>query len=757
MSRRLGSRVLILPFKHSVQADPKYAERTWDSLKEAIKEICKHNTGVLSYEELYRNAYNLVLHKHGDMLYNGLEECLTELLDQVVKQVAAHAESSFLERVKQEWEWHKVSMVHIRDILMYMDRTYVAAKRKTPVYDLGMALFREVFIKSPLIYERLVNGILGHIQLERKGEEVNRQLMASLIIMLRDLNGEQEGEEIFCDFERRLLKETADFYYGEAQLQLSICSCPVYLKRVEQRLVEEQDRIQNYLVINSPSELIKVVQDELVTRHMETILDMENSGFIHLVRNDCIQDLATMYNLFHQVQGGDELLRSRLKKEIRTQGNIILNDVDNRNDPIRWVEAVIRLRQKYMNIVCHAFGSRQAACTTWSSQVDTWSLETCVDKKLLQTVNDSFEWFLNQFIRTSEYLSLYLDHRIRTDFRNASEAELESCFEQVILLFRAVREKDLFERYYKQHLAKRLLSGRNFSEDIERIFIEKLKSECGYQFTSKLEVMFTDIRTSAEEVEAFRSAMEDLQLSLNGIEFQVNVLTTGCWPIRNQPSARLPLEMQRCCQAFEKVYFARHSGRLLSWQTSLGNVELRAYFPSRRHELMVSTHQAIILLLFNHNDELSFRQIQEETGLPQSELIRCLKSLACGKYRILCKEPKGKEVLDTDMFSFHSKFTCKLVRIKVSNIMAEKETEEEKRETQGRVDDDRKPQIEAAIVRIMKARRYLDHNNLVSEVISQLQTHFVPEPAEIKRRIESLIEREFLERDNNQRSYRYVA
>jgi cullin 3 len=51
----------------------------------------------------------------------------------------------------------------------------------------------------------------------------------------------------------------------------------------------------------------------------------------------------------------------------------------------------------------------------------------------------------------------------------------------------------------------------------------------------------------------------------------------------------------------------------------------------------------------------------------------------------------------------------------------------------------------------------LDHNNLVSEVISQLQSHFVPEPVEIKRRIESLIEREFLERDNNQKSYRYIA
>lgn len=54
----------------------------------------------------------------------------------------------------------------------------------------------------------------------------------------------------------------------------------------------------------------------------------------------------------------------------------------------------------------------------------------------------------------------------------------------------------MFEKYYKQHLAKRLLSGRSTSDDAERNLLVKLKTECGYQFTSKLESMFTDIKTS---------------------------------------------------------------------------------------------------------------------------------------------------------------------------------------------------------------------------------------------------------------------
>ena len=64
------------------------------------------------------------------------------------------------------------------------------------------------------------------------------------------------------------------------------------------------------------------------------------------------------------------------------------------------------------------------------------------------------------------------------------------------MLFRYLQEKDIFEKYYKQHLAKRLLSGKVVSDDAERAMLVKLKTECGYQFTSKLESMFNDVKTS---------------------------------------------------------------------------------------------------------------------------------------------------------------------------------------------------------------------------------------------------------------------
>lgn len=103
-----------------------------------------------------------------------------------------------------------------------------------------------------------------------------------------------------------------------------------------------------------------------------------------------------------------------------------------------------------------------------------------------------------------------------------------------------------------------------------------------------------------------------------------------------------------------------------------------------------------------------------------SELRRTLQSLACGKARVLIKSPKGKEVEDGDKFIFNGDFKHKLFRIKINQIQM-KETVEEQVSTTERVFQDRQYQIDAAIVRIMKMRKTLGHNLLVSELYNQLK------------------------------------
>jgi hypothetical protein len=85
-------------------------------------------------------------------------------------------------------------------------------------------------------------------------------------------------------------------------------------------------------------------------------------------------------------------------------------------------------------------------------------------------------------------------------------------------------------------------------------------------------------------------------------------------------------------------------------------------------ELQVSLFQALVLILFNEADNLSFEEIKAATNIEDGELRRTLQSLACGKARVLQKNPKGRDVADNDRFVFNADFTNKLFRIKINQI-----------------------------------------------------------------------------------------
>ena len=78
------------------------------------------------------------------------------------------------------------------------------------------------------------------------------------------------------------------------------------------------------------------------------------------------------------------------------------------------------------------------------------------------------------------------------------------------------------------------------------------------------------------------------------------------------------------------------------------------------------------------------------------ELVRTLQSLACGKFRILTKNPKGKDVNPSDTFSFNDGFTCPLTKIKIMQVASKVESSKEREETQDQVDEERKHMVEVS-------------------------------------------------------------
>ena len=155
------------------------------------------------------------------------------------------------------------------------------------------------------------------------------------------------------------------------------------------------------------------------------------------------------------------------------------------------------------------------------------------------------------------------------------------------------------------------MDARSSNEEAEKQLVLKLKEECGFQFTQKLEVMFKDIRMSEETMQEFKNTQLSKALS---IEMSVKVLTTGNWPNETKDTVQavnLPKEIQLCMQTFNKFYNNKHTGRLLHWKPSLGYAELKATLGESnvKYELHVSTYQTCILMLFNQSQFVSYQQI----------------------------------------------------------------------------------------------------------------------------------------------------
>ncbi|PNY05701.1 cullin 1 [Trifolium pratense] len=142
-----------------------------------------------------------------------------------------------------------------------------------------------------------------------------------------------------------------------------------------------------------------------------------------------------------------------------------------------------------------------------------------------------------------------------------------------------------------------------------------------------------------------------------------------------------------------------------------------------------------------------------QLNLNNEDLVRLLHSLSCAKYKILLKEPNTKTISPKDSFEFNSKFTDKMRRIKIPLPPVD-----ERKKVIEDVHTDRRIAIDAAIVRIMKSRKVLGHQQLVSECVEQLGRMFKPDIKAIKKRIEDLISRDYLERDqDNPNTFKYLA
>lgn len=602
------------------------------------------------------------------------------------------------------WQRFTKTQRLVADIFTELDKNYVCHTNVKSIWDLSVATLRRELDECEEVENKIHQFLVKLVKCEREGKAIPNEVFSSLCEMLLQT-------ETYFKFETLLCKESSQYFHMEGNKCVTSMSTAGYLTHVGQRLRNERERCTELFQSNSEKEIVEIVLKEMVIEFHQQIL---GDGLSALLESRDFESLQQLYRL------------------------CLLTDLV---EPLR-----INFREWAKKAGCERMKiGPDLVPTLMEFQAFVDRVVQCTFEKNIQfklTTERIWSAVMNKIPNTpSINLAEYIDKRLRQGPEGDASTfkdEMNRC----VRLFQYIRGQDVFVMWYSRYLAKRLLLKKYSSEYEEKEMIQRLEQVCGKDSSKKLLAMFEDMQVSSQIAKEYRGIFP---LKKDKTNWECQILDASTWPHNTDDyKLKLPEVVSSQIQSFDKWYVgSKFSGRKLQWIHSFSHCAILAKFPSGAKELIVSAQQGAILLCFNNNEKISYEELSGQTGLPEKTLNEVMGSLL-RPHPIVVKKPRGTKVKKGDLFKMNQNFKFQKHRINLNSIQITL-SEKERSTTTQQIQKDRKTQIQAAIVRIMKARRTLKHTELMSVAFKQLQ--FDADAKQIKKQIANLINKDYIERD----------
>jgi cullin-4 len=651
----------------------------------------------LSYEKIYNMCYKICIAKGSTLLRDHIIKVQTTILSN--QHNLLFTNEIYLDQLLFLYRNYINKMLIVSKTLMYYERNYLRNESITLVDLSRYTFYTCILIKNK---EKIINLILSLIEEDRNGSYVDRVTIKSVISVIYSIN----NNELISDIEHKILEGSCELYKKECLKLETIYDYKEYTTFTFQRLKDEEKRIEELGLISLVDKLLLNFIQEMILAYITSdkivyylVNNFNDMGFFNSINYISRYNMVNEHHIFIKQFS---LAIEKIAFDILAKKDDLIENL------LEFIENIEKIK-KFLKLS---------------------------DIKELELIHIRLSSCLsNPFGLISTQLSLYID-------KNYTKCDVD----KIINLFKYLDDKDVFEINHRKLLSIRLLNS--YCEEFEVKLISKIRLNCGSLFTHKLEIMISDIKNSHN---IYNNYLNSSFYQKSSYDLSIFVLTESNWLIHNQcilNSDELLNILERYkiksnISLFNDFHKCKYKDKVLRFNLILGKCEVTIKYKSGEYLLIMNMLQTMILFTILNNKSISFSELASLFKTTNTTLSSNINPLLVLK---LLKNESHRLVLNSS-FSFNRR----VIKFDQKKIQSNEEKVKEN------IKSNRDYILDSNIIRIMKSKKSIYHNELISELLNEIKSSFNPEIMSIKLRIESLVERGYIKRDEKNNSiYVYI-